>query len=449
MSGSTRFRGIVVVIAAISLAVAAVATAAVGDLSAVGCVEDDDSAVDDCSGAESQGLDGVIDVEVSPDSAFVYSASRSDHAIAIFKRRANGTLLPRGCVDDVTNGPDDCARSTPAMQGLQEIVISPDGTSLYAVGNSEDAIVHFDRNPITGALAPRDCIDDLSTGFDTCSSSTEGLSDANGVAISPDGTSVYVASTSDQAIVTFKRNPGNGALSPRGCIDAADLITPKCPVQAPALNGVSSLAVSPDGTSLYAAGTNNDAVLHFKRNPANGALLARACTEDDDTGLGFCPRTAPGLDSVRSVAVSPDGGSVYAGGRDDDAVAIFARNATNGALGTRGCVEDADSAAGEEICASSAPGLEGAAGLVVSADGESVYVAGAFDDTLVAFDRNAATSRLSAPRCVRDAASSEPCTEVASGLEEPRGLAASPDGSSLFAAAVADDDVVATTRVTP
>ncbi len=423
-------------------------------MSGVGCIEDDDSAVDDCSGAESQGLDGVIDVEVSPDSAFVYSASRTDDAIAIFRRRPNGTLFPRGCVDDVTDaanptdGPDDCARSTPGMEGLQEIVISPDGESLYAVGNSEDAIVHFNRNPTSGALVPRGCIDDLSTGFDTCSGFTEGLSDANGVAISPDGTSVYVASTSDQAVVTFRRS-SNGSLSPRGCIDAADLTTPKCPVQAPALNGVSSLAVSPDGTSLYAAGTNNDAVLQFKRNPANGALAFRTCTEDDDTGLEYCPKTAPGLDGVRSVAVAADGGSVYAGGRDDDAVAIFARNASNGALATRGCVEDAGSAAGEEICAASAPGLQGPAGLVVSADGGSVYAAGAFDDTLVAFDRNASTSRLSAPRCVRDPDVSDSCTEVASGLDEPRGLAVSPDGSSLFAAAVADDDVVAMSRVTP
>jgi hypothetical protein len=45
-----------------------------------------------------------------------------------------------------------------------------------------------------------------------------------------------------------------------------------------------------------------------------------------------------GLDSVRAVTVRPDGESVYAGSADDNGVASFDRDLTNGRLTYQGCI---------------------------------------------------------------------------------------------------------------
>ena len=52
-----------------------------------------------------------------------------------------------------------------------------------------------------------------------------------------------------------------------------------------------------------------------------------------------CESNAQGLDSARTVTVSPDGASVYAAGNFDDAIVRFDR-AANGALTAAGCIQD-------------------------------------------------------------------------------------------------------------
>lgn len=56
---------------------------------------------------------------------------------------------------------------------------------------------------------------------------------------------------------------------------------------------------------------------------STGDLAARGCVED--TGQDECETETPGLDGARSVAVSPDGRSVYAASSDDAAIVRFNR----------------------------------------------------------------------------------------------------------------------------
>ena|SRR5918994_1963157 len=70
------------------------------------------------------------------------------------------TVTPKGCIDDndPPDGPDACAESTNALDEANSVAVSPDGKSVYASAGVEftgdDAIVRFDRNTSTGALAP-------------------------------------------------------------------------------------------------------------------------------------------------------------------------------------------------------------------------------------------------------------------------------------------------------
>jgi len=125
------------------------------------------------------------------------------------------------------------------------------------------------------------------------------------------------------------------------------------------------VAVSPDGSSLYATssrvicipsngggedchGTN--ALARFDRDHDTGALSYQGCITGDrrsgPSGSGVCTEipsatadgTGSGLDDLRSVALSGDGESLYATAAGDDAIAQFDRDPGTGALAYRGCI---------------------------------------------------------------------------------------------------------------
>ena len=93
-----------------------------------------------------------------------------------------------------------------------------------------------------------------------------------------------------------------------------------------ALNGAASVAVSPDGKSVYAASVNNDSVVRFNRNTTTGAIIQPAGTAGciSETGSGPCA-DGHGLSFAFSVEVSADGKSVYVASLLSDAVVRFNR----------------------------------------------------------------------------------------------------------------------------
>ena len=52
-------------------------------------------------------------------------------------------------------------------------------------------MVRFDRDTATGALTPQGCVADVGDAAG-CGATQQGLDGANGVAVSPDGKSVYI-----------------------------------------------------------------------------------------------------------------------------------------------------------------------------------------------------------------------------------------------------------------
>ena len=182
-------------------------------------------------------------------------------------------------------------------------MVSPDGKNAYVA--SSYAVAVFDRNVSTGELTQK-------SGLNACTASTNdpavdscALGDGLGrggrfVAVSPDGKNVYLAS--GDGIAIFTRNLATGVLTQTG--DASGCVTEEGKGAHPiyragecqdgrALAGARSIAIPPDGKTLYVASRGyapsgtGDGIAIFDRNTATGALSQKTgtagCVVEDNT----------------------------------------------------------------------------------------------------------------------------------------------------------------------
>jgi DNA-binding beta-propeller fold protein YncE len=349
-----------------------------GALTPAGCVGDVANNTDGCA-QTAPGLVGPYSVTVSPDGKSVYAAGTNDSAIVRLDRNTTtGALTPKGCIGDPDINPpkpnvDRCAKTTPGLEAVRSVAVSPDGKSVYAAGRRDNAIVRFKRDTTSGALTPKGCVADPANNEDNCAQTARGLDGASSVAVSANGKSVYAAGLNDAAIVNFDRDTTGGALTRAGCVADPAHNADGCAKTADGLDFPRSVAVSADGKSVYAAGSGDNAIVRLNRSTTSGALTPTGCIADPAHNHDGCAQTALGLDFVSSVAVSADGKSVYAAGYGNTAIVNLNRNTTSGALTPAGCVADPVNNPG---CAQTAPGLAFAMSVAVSGDGKSVYIAG-------------------------------------------------------------------------
>ena len=121
-------------------------------------------------------MDGPYYLRASPDGGSIYVAGFLSNAIAIFQRNvATGVLTqpasPNGCVYTGT-GNANCT-AAPGLTGAWHLGVSPDGATVYGVGNTGDSVAAFTRNATTGVLAsvanPNACVL-VGTATASCSS---------------------------------------------------------------------------------------------------------------------------------------------------------------------------------------------------------------------------------------------------------------------------------------
>ncbi len=433
-----------VVSLAMGLLVAFVPGAGAADfeLSSQGCVRD--LGASSACAQQMQGLGGSAAVAVSPDGTSVYVASFSDGTIAHLQRNpTTGKLTPVDCVADAGNPICGPGNTSPALGGVNDVIVSPDGKSVYAVSQTDDAIVQLIRNTTTGTLTPHGCIEDSGAPDSGCPANTEGLNGADAVAVTPNGRDVFVASKDDNAIAHFFRAPGSADPTnldfPTTPCQFADVDHPLggCGGSADGLDGAQDLAFSPDGSSLYVASRTDSAVARFDQSA--GTLTAKGCIADPSGDAG-CSETQNGLAGAQAAVVSPEGNSVYVAGLNSSAIAVFDRatfGLTRGELTGLLCVSDE----GKAGCASHQQGLDTVFDLAVSPDGESLYAVSFGDDALVRFGRDPSGSVLTGRGCVDDSAVPIGCAQTASALMGGEGVAVSPEGNSVYTAAISDSAV--------
>ena len=209
--------------------------------------------------------------------------------------------------------------------------------------------------------------------------------------MSPDARNVYVASLSSHAVVIFDRDLSTGELTQKegqaGCIGETG--SSAC-ADGVALGGALSVAVSPDGLSVYVAALASDALAVFDRDPSTGALTQKAGLEGclSETGTGGACAVGKALDEASSVAVTPDGRSVYVASQLSDAIAVFDRDVTSGALTQKSGLAGCSSETGTGGACTEGVALDRPESVVVSPDGRSVYVTSFLSDAVAVFSRD-------------------------------------------------------------
>ena len=341
-------------------------------------------------------------VTTAPDGRHVYATANTPGGPALFtfpRSSATGVLGEYTLIyGAAVGGPD--------LDLPNDVTTSPDGQNLYVTAGTGDSLGAFTRNPTTGALSLVEIEKDGLNGVD-------GLDGAIGVTISPDGQNLYVAAAVDDALTAFTRNPNNGALGffevKKDGVGGVD-----------GLHNARGVSISPDGKNVYVASQTDDALAVFTRNPSTGAL---SFVEAEKDGVGG----VDGLNGAHGVAVSPDGRHVYVASIGDALVA-FARNPTTGALNFVEAEKDG---------VDGVDGLDGARGVTLSDDGKHVYVASSEDGAVAGFSRDGVTGKLDLLEVERAVEAVGPV------LDGAFALSASPDDRNVYVAA---DQIVAFTR---
>jgi 6-phosphogluconolactonase (cycloisomerase 2 family) len=283
----------------------------------------------------------LSDLVASPDGHYLYAADNSRGQISIYARNPDtGALWKQSAFGPALN---------PFL-----MTISPGGGHLYALAHDGGGLALMRRDPALGLLTM--------IGTANAPPYPDGdypLLGAEGMAMSPEGTHLYVTGSYHAVVAVFARDPDTGQLEfVELHQDGRDGIS--------GMDGPVGIAVSPDGTNVYVAGFYGDTLVVFEREPATGRLRWVE-TYHHGTFRGWL-RNAFGL------TVSPDGRHVYV--VTDRGVSTYRRQQPSGRLvHVAGTIDGVDH------------------DVWLTADGRHAFGCGS-GSTLVAYTRDSASGAL-------------------------------------------------------
>jgi 6-phosphogluconolactonase (cycloisomerase 2 family) len=285
-------------------------------------------------------------IAIDPQSNSVYAADVNGNEVSQYSiNPIPGQLTPM------------TPATVPAGRGSVEVAVTPNGKSAYVVDNN--AISQYSINPTTGTLTPKSPAI-VATGHDSeaiaispngkyaylancanCTAKPRGShqgsapnptaanstiseyrisqttgaltrvgtvvtgNGANGIAITPNGKSLYVAIN---AVWQYSINPNTGKL------------TPKSPATVAAPGHAHEIVTAPDGKSAYAVTVANNAVAQYRINPRTGGLSSKPVS------------TAGTVLNPESIKLAPNGTSAYVTSENDGELSQYTINPTTGKI---------------------------------------------------------------------------------------------------------------------
>jgi 6-phosphogluconolactonase (cycloisomerase 2 family) len=337
-----------------------------GLLTETGCIVH--AALAGCTGGV-HGLEGPGEITVSPDEKNVYVTSFFESAVAEFARNTTtGELSPLASPNECISSDAKSKCGTVTAAGLEQassLAVSPDGANVYvaAVGESGGDVAELERNPAEGALkqlgGANAC---LTTETVAGCSHVIDMYGPGEIIVSPDGHNVYANSFNFNAVLEFSREP-SGELTqlaaPNTCV-SSEATTPEHCKSAKGIQGPFGIAISPDGSNLYATGEFSNAIAAFTRNPSTGELIQLEEPYEciTESASGCSTRKAVGLRTAFLAVVSPDGTNVYVAGEKESSISEFARAVTPAVTGVN--PNSGSEAGGTEVEITGSGFIEGA-----------------------------------------------------------------------------------------
>jgi len=346
-----------------------------------------------------QSLFNEIDVEnfadpsrvvVSPDGTHVYAASESSNALLVFRRsQVTGEL---SLWQEVIGSEEGMFYRT---RGL---AVSPDGRHVFVTSEPNGSLSVFERSTDDGRLRLVQLLQNDVDGL-------TGLNGAWAVTVSPDGRHVYTASEYDKALTVLNRDAASGLLTvQQQLVEGQGGVT--------GLSGVQSLAFSSDGASLYVASNYSQSLACFSRDPVTGELAHVQMIVNGVDGVQY-------MYTAKDVVVSHDGTSVYVAAYQNSALVYFDRNSVTGELTYAGAYRSEEGYSG----------LIGAYAVEMSVDDQFVFAVPEGGGGLTAFRRNAASGTLTYLGYT-----------YTEGFGNMRDVAVSPDGRNVYIVCKYGDD---------
>ena len=427
--------------------------------SPLGCIGEVEAPVASCGATVPYGLNFAYQIVVSPDDQNAYSVAVNGALIEYSRNQANGELTAIGCFSSRPGtepcGPEHDEMGVEAIGGPSAVAVSPDGKSVYVVGQAHNTIVELEREP-GGLLKKIGCITQEAASGEGCTPSAKGLDVPYGVTVSPEGENVYVTGFGEEAVAEFKRNTETGILSqlepPNQCVGTT---SSPCEIKANGLKEDIGIVSSPDGRNVYVAagakGAEGD-VAALARG-SEGALEPLGSGEECISEK-FVPECKEGkyIKGIEDLAISPDGKNVYGSSYQTNAVIELQRSGTGSLEEIPGnaCVSTEARSECQTVV-----GIGGAVGLAISPDGKDLYATSQNEDSVAAFERDPETgvlSQLATYPCVTEQPSGCGAAEFNEliGLAYPRRVTVSPDGTNVYVASQSAHALVELARtVTP
>jgi 6-phosphogluconolactonase (cycloisomerase 2 family) len=252
------------------------------------------------------GVDRLADpqgIAVSSDGKYVYVAGCGDNAVSVFTRdftTGRLTLL------DAQQGGDTWT----GLGGCFALALSPDEKNLYASGLNDNTLTVFSVG-MSGTAAGK------LTYLETHRNNAGGLSGFTGlrsIAVTSDGKQVLVTAESSDKLFILTRNTSNGKLTlAKAWAKGADGLT--------GLDAPWQVVLSSGGLNAYIACAGFGLVVLGRTNAtAPFSVLEQHANGSPDNNLS----------GLRYLALSPDGTRLYASARDSSALSVYARDPLTG-----------------------------------------------------------------------------------------------------------------------
>lgn len=249
-------------------------------------------------GGELANLEWPIGAFFSPDDKFIYAIDDRKGMVLVFKVVGSEDRL---ALVEIFEGQDQC------FTGSRGISVHPDGKTLYVSNNRAGTLIVLNRDPETGKVSVRQILRDEEDGV-------HGLAGTMQTCVSRDGKFVYTVSgrfEGDDAVGVFQvGSDGKLTVLQEFINGQSDLKNFS--------GGAVGIAISPDGTRLYAAGTKSCSLASFVRDPVSGKLTYHTTLQSLETGVGSDL-------GANGIGISADGKFLYLALENGGAISVFER----------------------------------------------------------------------------------------------------------------------------